>query len=52
MKSICYDLRRAIAGRWFLAALMATKVAWYLSIGPASYGLIGELDSIDWQEGD
>jgi len=50
MKSICYDLRRAIAGRWFLAALMATTVALYLSIGQASYGLIGYLESIEWQE--
>lgn len=50
MKSICYDLRRAIAGRWFLAALMATTVALYLSIGQATYGLIGYLESIEWQE--
>ena len=52
MKSICYDLRRAIAGRWFLAALMATTVALYLSIGQATYGLIGYLESIEWQEED
>lgn len=47
MKSICYDVRRAIAGRWFLAALMATTVALYLSIGQASYGLIGYLESYE-----
>ena len=52
MKSIFYDLRRAIAGRWFLAALFATAVALYLSIGQASYGLIGYLKSIEWQEED
>ena len=51
MKCILSDLRRAIAGRWFLAAWMATTVALYLSIGQASYGLIGYLESIEWQEG-
>ena len=51
MKCILSDVRRAIAGRWFLAALMATTVALYLSIGQASYGLIGYLESIEWQEG-
>ena len=51
MKCILSDFRRAIAGRWFLAALMATTVALYLSIGQASYGLIGYLESIEWQEG-
>lgn len=33
MKCIRYDLRRAIAGRWFLAALLASVAALYLSIG-------------------
>ena len=47
MKSICYDLRRAIAGCWFLAALIATTVALYLSVGQATYGLIGYLESYE-----
>ena len=50
MKCILFDLRRAIAGRWFLVALMATTVTLYLSIGQATYGLIGYLESIEWQE--
>ena len=50
MKCILYDLRRAIAGRWFIAALFATIVALYLSIGPATYSLIDYLESIEWQE--
>ena len=52
MKSIFYDLRRAIAGRWFLAALFATTVALYLSIGQTTYSLIDYLKSIEWQEED
>ena len=47
MKSICYDLRRAIAGRWFFATLIATTVALYLSVGQATYGLIGYLESYE-----
>ena len=47
MKSICYDVRRAIAGRWFLAALIATTAALYLSVGQATYGLIGYLESYE-----
>ena len=50
MKCILYDLRRAIAGRWFVAALFATIVGLYLSIGPATYSLIDYLESIKWQE--
>ncbi len=50
MKCILSDLRRAIAGRWFLAALIATTIALYLSIGQATYGLIDYLKSIEWQE--
>lgn len=50
MKSILYDLRRAITGRWFLAALLASTIALYLSIGQATYGLIDYLKSIEWQE--
>lgn len=47
MKCIYYDLRRAIAGRWFFAALIATTVALYLSVGQATYGLIGYLESYE-----
>ena len=47
MKCILSDFRRAIAGRWFLAALIATAVALYLSVGQATYGLIGYLESYD-----
>ena len=36
MKSICYDVHHAIAGRWFFAALIATTVALYLSVGQAN----------------
>jgi len=43
-------LRRAIAGRWFLAALIATTGALYLSVGQATYRLIGYLESVEWQE--
>ena len=50
MKSICYDLRRAIAGRWFFATLIATTTALYLSVGQATYGLIGYLESVEWYE--
>lgn len=47
MKSICYDVHHAIARRWFLAALIATTVALYLSVGQATYGLIGYLESYE-----
>lgn len=50
MKSICYDVRHAITGRWFLAALLATTIAHYLSIGQATYGLIDYLESVEWYE--
>lgn len=52
MKCILLDLRRAIAGRWFLVALLASTVALYLSVGQATYSLIGYLESIEWQEED
>ncbi len=52
MKSILYDLRRAIAGRWFLAALFVTIISLYLSIGQATYSLIDYLETIEWQEED
>ena len=51
MKCILLDLRRAIAGRWFLAALFATTAALYLSVGKATYGLIDYLKNIEWQAG-
>ncbi len=47
MKCIYYDLRRAVAGRWFFAALIATTHALHLSVGQANYGLLGYLESID-----
>ena len=50
MRSILYDLRRAIAGRWFIAALFATILSLYLSIGQATYSLIDYLKTIEWQE--
>ena len=34
MKAIVCDLRRALAGRWFWAALLATTAALYLSWHP------------------
>ena len=52
MKCILSDVRRAIAGRWFLAAWIATTAALYLSVGQATYGLIGYLENIEWQEED
>lgn len=52
MRSILYDLRRAIAGRWFIAALFATILSLYLSIGQATYSLIDYLKTIEWQEED
>lgn len=50
MKCIYYDLRRAVAGRWFLATLIATMAALYLSVGQATYGLIEYLESVEWYE--
>lgn len=47
MKCILFDVRRAVAGRWFLAALIATTAALYLSVGQATYGLIGYLESYE-----
>ena len=46
MKSILYDLRRAAAGRWFLAALFAAAAALYLSVGQDTYDMISYLESI------
>lgn len=47
MKCILSDFRRAIAGRWFLAALIATIITIYLSVGRATYGLIGYLENTE-----
>ncbi len=43
MKCIFYDIRRAIAGRWFLAALLASAAALYLSVGQAADSLMNVL---------
>ena len=40
MKCICLDLRRALAGRWFLAALMASLAALIVSLGDDAYYLL------------
>ena len=45
MKTILHDLRRAIAGRWFLTALIATSAALYLSVGQATHGLADYLQN-------
>ena len=47
MKCILSDFRRAIAVRWFLAAWIATTAALYLSVGQATYGLIGYLENYE-----
>ena len=43
MKCILYDFRRAITGRWFLAAFMVSVAALYMSIGSASHNLINQM---------
>ena len=40
MRCILSDLRRALLGRWFLLALMATTVALYLSAGTQTYSFL------------
>ncbi len=47
MKCIFYDIRRAIAGRWFLAALLASSAALYLSVGQSADSLMNALR--DWE---
>lgn len=47
MKCIVYDFRRAITGRWFLAALFATVAALYMSIGSESFQLVSMLRDYD-----
>lgn len=48
MKCIWYDLRRAVSGRWFLAALAASAAALYMSIGSQSYYLVGQMQQLEW----
>lgn len=43
MKCIRADLRRALGGRWFPVALIATAAALYMSIGSRSYEFISIL---------
>ena len=50
MKCICYDLRRALGGRWFVAALAASVAALYMSIGSQTYSLIGQIQQLEWLE--
>ena len=46
MKAIVCDLRRALAGRWFWAALLATTAALYLSIGQAADALMDDTQNL------
>ncbi len=50
MKCIWYDLRRALGGRWFVAALTASVAALYMSIGSQTYSLIGQIQQLEWLE--
>lgn len=43
MKCIFTDFRRAMTGRWFLAALLASAAALYMSIGSQTHYLLTEL---------
>lgn len=47
MKSILYDIRRALAGRWFLASAVVSAIALYMSIGQESYHLMNELRNLE-----
>lgn len=47
MKSIIYDLRRALTGRWFFIALAASAASLYISIGYQSYQLASMLSEPD-----
>ncbi len=47
MKCIFYDFRRAITGRWFLVALLASTAALYLSIGYASNRFVNVLSDYE-----
>jgi hypothetical protein len=46
MKAIVCDVRRALAGRWFWAALLATTAALYLSIGQAADALMDDTQNL------
>jgi len=48
MKCIRYDIRRAIAGRWFLAALLTSAAALYLSIGQDADYLMNTLGNYEF----
>lgn len=50
MKCIYYDCRRAITGRWFLAAFFASVVSLYMSIGDQTYYLMNMLSQMDMYE--
>lgn len=46
MKAIVCDVRRALTGRWFWAALLATTAALYLSIGQAADALMDDTQNL------
>ena len=46
MKAIVCDVRRALAGRWFWAALLAITAALYLSIGQAADALMDDTQNL------
>lgn len=52
MKCIYADFRRAITGRWFLAAFLASMAALYLSMGTQSYELLNLLSQVSTPEED
>lgn len=52
MKCIYADFRRAITGRWFLAAFLASMAALYLSMGTQSYDLLNLLSQVSTPEED
>lgn len=52
MKCIYADFRRAVTGRWFLAAFLASMAALYLSMGAQSYELLNLLSQVSTPEED
>ena len=52
MKCIYADFRRAITGRWFLAAFLASVAALFLSMGTQSYELLNLLSQAGTPEED
>lgn len=52
MKCIYADFRRAITGRWFLAAFLASVAALFLSMGTQSYELLNLLSQAGMPEED